>query len=180
MFISDITNQCMERGITDVNEIAGVVGRGLRAFPSFVREMDLAYRLSERLPEGQCKRTTPEEDVLKHTDILISIEQEEYRVWSYISSNRGLQNTMERLRGKRKSIRDGFHVLCPFNVYKKEAYEEQEGWRFYSETEIDKVVEVIRGGRSEEYQNLMKCNDSELSKYMKDIHKVKKVFVIDI
>lgn len=45
-YVASIVKQCVERDITNSNQVAGIVGRGLRSFPSFLREMDLTYKIS--------------------------------------------------------------------------------------------------------------------------------------
>lgn len=97
-------------------EMAGKVARGLRAFPSFIREMDLEYKLDKALLHVESVRN-PEMDIRDHTDILIRYDKQEYRVWSYQITPRGLDNTVERILGKRGRLPVGLHILCPIDIF---------------------------------------------------------------
>ena len=114
-YVGTIVSKCVEQGITQDMAVAGIVGRGLRAFPSFLREMDLTYKLSQYFPDAEIKNG-PEQDVGDHTDILIEAGNKTYRVWSYQNFERGLANTASRVRGNRGEVPKGIHVLCPIDI----------------------------------------------------------------
>ena len=100
-YVASIVKQCIERDITNSNQVAGIVGRGLRSFPSFLREMDLTYKISCFFPEAEITNG-PEQDVGEHTDVLIKNGDTEYRLWSYQNFERGLTNTASRFYGRRR------------------------------------------------------------------------------
>lgn len=52
--------------------------------------------------------------------MLVKYNGELYPLWSYQSSDRGLDNTGSRLSEYRGSLPFGYHVLCPFDALKKE------------------------------------------------------------
>ena len=142
-YVALIVNECIKKGELKIDNIAGIVGRGLRAFPSFLREMDLANKISIRLSENYSIESNPEQDIKDHTDILIKTDKGEYRVWSYQKSTRGLENISDKFLGKRGEIPDGYHLLCPINIDDEEDTEDVCGWRFYSDKYVDNLCNVI-------------------------------------
>lgn len=166
-YIADIVIDCQLHNITDVRKIAGIVGRGLRAFPSFVREMDLAYKLSILLPNADCRRTNSEEDVNDHTDILILCNNEVYRVWSYQSSERGLDNTARRVLGYRGVLKSGKHILCPFSI--KNDKEKQNGWFFYTNEYIKNVGNIVYQNQYILYRYITSLHINDVKKYLCNI-----------
>lgn len=168
-YIADIVTQCRKNHINDIHTIAGIAGRGLRAFPSFVREMDLAYKLSQAFPGAGCQRTDAVRDVRDHTDVIMEYGGETYRIWSYQSSERGLQNTASRVLGNRGALLDGKHVLCPFNARNACEYEEQDGWYFYTEEYVRKVKAVIVANHPVLYREIKNRRTEEVKKYLKNI-----------
>lgn len=153
--------------------LAGEVARGLRAFPSFIREMDLEYKLSEVLINVECIRN-PEQDIQNHTDVLIRYDGQEYRVWSYQVTPRGLKNTAKRLLGQRGKLPLGIHILCPIDIYNRKETEDISGWKLYSDSYIHKVVTVLRQRQIDKYSEIIRKSTYEVKEYIKEIHKFEK------
>lgn len=157
----------------DEQEMAGKVARGLRAFPSFIREMDLEYKLGETLFNVESVRN-PEQGIRDHTDILIRYDEQEYRVWSYQITPRGLNNTTERLLGKRGELPFGFHILCPIDVFNTAETEDISGWKLYADPYIQRVADALRQKKIEKYSEIMRKSQYAVKEYLKDIHILEK------
>lgn len=121
---------------------SGIIARGLRSFPSFFRELELAKQIESRIPGCIIYTRDTEVDVSQHTDILLEYNNSLFRLWSYQSSGKGIQNTSKRFSGIRGQIPGGMHIMCPFsrtNPDNRQKY----GWLFYSESQCCTVVDMI-------------------------------------
>ena len=165
-YITSIVNECVKKGINNENEITGIVGRGLRAFPSFLREMDLMYKISNLIPEANVM-SGPEQDVKEHTDILIQSQGVNYRLWSYQNFNRGLNNTTQRFYGRRGEIPQGLHVLCPIDIGNESEVEKVDGWCFYSKRYVHYLVEMMEIEKPDMYEELRELEEYALKIYLK-------------
>ena len=168
-YLAKMVEAYEKEAIYDEQKMAGKVARGLRAFPSFIREMDLEYKLGEVLLNVESVRN-PEQDIRDHTDILIRYDEQEYRVWSYQITPRGLNNTTERLLGKRGELPFGFHILCPIDVFSKAETEDISGWKLYAEPYIHRVADALRQKRIDKYSEIILKSKYEIKKYLNDIH----------
>lgn len=149
--------------------MAGEVARGLRAFPSFIREMDLEYKLGKALTNAACVRN-PKQDIQDHTDVLLLYDGQEYRVWSYQITPRGLNNTAKRLLGKRGNLPFGIHILCPLDIFNGAETEDISGWKLYSDSYIHKVVPVLRQKQIDKYTEIIRKSEYAVKEYLKEIH----------
>lgn len=170
-YIASIVEKCIERNITDKESIAGIVGRGLRALPSFFREVDLARKMSLRYPDAEVSNG-PDQDVKDHTDIMINNDGREYRIWSYQCFDRGLQNTSLRFMGKRGVVPAGYHVLCPIDIHNNTETEEYCGWCFYSDRYVDYICEMIFIESPDDYETVSKLADASMWLYLKKANSV--------
>lgn len=97
----------------------GLIARGLRTFPSLLRDRDFAENVdrlivAEGISRDQFKVINgPKQDVKDHTDVLLEFRNKCYRIWLYQFSERGVQNDIERVVGKRGKLPNGTHILCP-------------------------------------------------------------------
>lgn len=148
LYIAKIVDECLSKQL-DTDYICGIVGRGLRALPSFIRELDLEEKVLELLP-GATSYRNPVEDVIGHTDILLRYNERIYRLWSYQCSKRGLCHTVSRLRGERGELLPGIHVLCPVNINSETDIISLHDWKLHSDNYIRQVVDCID---SKKYQN---------------------------
>lgn len=165
-YIASIVNECVKKGIESKEEITKTVGRGLRAFPSFLREMDLTYKISSLIP-GADVINGPEQDVGEHTDILIRSHGTDYRLWSYQNTDRGLTNTAQRFYGKRGEIPQGLHVLCPIDIGNESEVEKVDGWCFYSDKYVHFLVEMMEIEKPDRYAELKRLEEYALKIYLK-------------
>lgn len=136
-----------------LTKIKGVVSRGLRAFPSFLRELDFNRKLSNKIGDAFDAGDTVMDtlmDVKEHVDIKLKLNNEIYNLWLFQSSKRGIYNTQQKLSGKRGKLKKGYHVLCPIDVFKSKYAEKQYNWYFYNYNYIDNILNIIK---SNEYTN---------------------------
>lgn len=149
----------------------GLVSRGLRIFPSFLRELCLAYKIKYYLPDAITKSDV-NNDVNKHTDILLSINGSDYRIWSYQSNS--LYNTKRKIKGYRGELPNGIFVLCPFDRTNSKCYENINGWDMYSDIYVKKVVDTIVKtdiASSDNYKDkIINATDDDLTRYLREIH----------
>lgn len=165
-YVASIVNECVKMGIDSKAEITGTVGRGLRALPSFLREMDLTYKISSLIPDADVMNG-PEQDVGEHTDILIQSHGINYRIWSYQNFERGLTNTAQRFYGKRGDIPQGIHVLCPIDIGNENEVEKVDGWCFYSERYVHYLVDMMEIEKPDRYSELKRFEEYALKIYLK-------------
>lgn len=165
-YIGAIVKKCIEKNIVNEKEVAGIVGRGLRALPSFIREMDLTYKMAHFFP-GATVTNGPEQDVSEHTDVLIKTGNDEYRLWSYQNTERGLENTAKRFCGYRGKIPKGHYILCPIDIQNPIEVDEEEGWFFYSERYVQYLYEMMSIEKPDEYNTIVKFQRDALHLYIK-------------
>ena len=174
-YVALIVDECIKKGELKIDNIAGIVGRGLRAFPSFLREMDLANKVSIRLSENFSIESNPEQDIKNHTDILIKTDKGDYRVWSYQKSTRGLENIDDKFFGKRGEIPDGYHLLCPIDINVEEDTEDIYGWRFYSDKYVDNLCNLIYTHENIKlYKDILEWDTCRKKKYFSKMGIIKK------
>jgi len=115
----------------------GLMARGLRTFPSLLRDRDFGENLqrlfgSEGLSDAELSVVVnPEEDIPQHTDVLLHLRGQDYRLWLYQFTSRGLPHDIERVLGRRGELPKGIHVLCPLKtdlVLNKEKLERRLHW----------------------------------------------------
>lgn len=172
-YVATIVKACIDKGNQNTYEIAGIVGRGLRAFPSFLRELDLKYKFKNHFPQAEIINS-PRQDVGEHTDIMIKCSDCNYRIWSYQNFERGLSNTASRLRGDRGKIPDGIHVLCPIDIGNEYEREEIDGWYFYSERYVRYLNEMMIIEKPDDYSLVSRLGDYAIKMYLKKANTIKK------
>lgn len=148
-YMAQITKLCDEYKLSDEMTI-GMLARGLRSFPSFLREIDAKEQLEKVLKERRISYSiirNPEMDVLQHTDIKILVKNKEYCIWLFQNSANGERNTTERLREKRGKLPKGIHILCPMNpanpMSENRTYVKKNGWCFYSVSYIENIIDCV-------------------------------------
>ena len=152
----------------------GIIARGLRAFPSFFRELELAKQIEARISGCTMHARNTEVDIVQHTDILLEYNNTLYRLWSYQSSDSGIRNTSERFSGRRGEIPNGIHIMCPFSRINIDNRLDN-GWLFYSENQCQEVVDMIIGNNMQIdlYENI-DLNQNILGEYLKNFKKIYK------
>ncbi len=126
--------QNFDFGTYSASQFEGLIARGLRTFPSLLRDRDFAESLNRLLTEGAYKEfevggAAPEEDIGKHTDVLLNFRGYLFRIWLYQFSFAGLPHDIERVLGRRGALPGGIHVLCPLKAtiaMEKEKYEKRQ------------------------------------------------------
>ncbi len=171
-YVAAIVRECMNKNLS-VDKTVMLVGRGLRAFPSFLREMDLTCKIAHFFPDAEI-RNGPEQDLGDHTDILIKSKGNIYRLWSYQNFDRGLNNTAQRFYGKRGVVPAGYHVLCPIDIGNKTETEEINGWIFYSERYVKYLFEMISIEKPDDYRMVSRLEEYALKMYLNKAEIVKK------
>lgn len=160
---------------TNEGMITGIIGRGLRTLPAFLREMDLPGKLAAQLDGSKCYRSTPDDDIADHTDMYLEYQGIRYRIWSYQnSSGRALDNTVSKFRGDRGELPKGFYVLCPFNYKDISQYEDIYGWRLYRGDYAEKVEDLIAKNQVDDYADVTSRGEAFLKSYVKVPHLVVK------
>lgn len=172
-YVASIVKQCVKRNILNSEQVAGIVGRGLRSLPSFLREMDLTYKISCLFPEAEITNG-PEQDVSEHTDILIKNGNIEYRLWSYQNFERGLNNTASRFYGRRGKVPKGYHILCPIDIGNSAEVEEVDGWYFYSDRYVKYIYDMISIEKPDEYETIARLQEYAMKIYLKKANVVYK------
>jgi hypothetical protein len=103
-------------------KFTGLVARGLRTFPSLLRDRDFGENLeslflAQGFSEDQFEVVVdPEEDIPQHTDVLLRLRGNKYRIWLFQFSFAGLPHDIERLLGRRGELPTGIHILCPLKA----------------------------------------------------------------
>ena len=147
-----------------------IVKRAIRTLPSFIREMDLAYKLQLEMKEARCYKGSVEEDITDHTDVFLEYQKKVYRIWSYTySKDIALDHTVSKISGDRGDLKDGLHLLCPMYLFDSEQYEEIEGWRLHSLQYIKNIHFLIEREDIQDYNAIIK-NREDLRKYIKNMH----------
>lgn len=100
----------------DIKKLDGFLARGLRTLTSLLREPDFAEKLLIELRpiDKNIKATlSPKQDSGDHTDVLLNFKGQEYRIWLFQFSDRGLPHDIDRLTERRGVLPFGLHILCP-------------------------------------------------------------------
>ncbi len=165
-YIMRLIHEC-DKYFDNIGVIIGIIGRGLRSFPAFLREMDLPDKLANHLKDAIAYRSNPEEDIIDHTDIYLKYEGECYHVWSYQNtSERAILNTISKLRGDRGELPSGLHLLCPFNYQDSSQYEDICGWRLYHKDYAERIKALIHNSIIDNYDRIMMQDEDFLKLYI--------------
>lgn len=166
-YIMRIIREC-NKHFDSLGLIMGIVGRGLRSLPAFLREMDLPNKLVTHLTGAVAYRSNPEGDIIDHTDVYLEYQGECYHIWSYQStSERALINTISKLRGDRGELLNRIYILCPFNYKDSSQYKDVFGWRLYYDDYVEKIKTLISYGVIDDYANTMTQGEEFLKQYIK-------------
>ena len=98
----------------------GTIARSLRCFASYIREWDLlenVERVLSVLQKANGKRyllygASVEEDMKYKTDVLLIYDRNTYRIWSYQTTQNGIEKTSNRILGANGR---GYNLLFPVN-----------------------------------------------------------------
>ena len=100
------------------SKIRGVLARAMRTYASLLRDHDFAHEIEREIKERKVSdkfkvSSGSIEDSQNHTDVLITSKNNNYRIWLYQFSRRGIPHDIERLTELRGKLPSGVHVLCP-------------------------------------------------------------------
>lgn len=177
-YVADTIIKSQKTGADDQNTCKEVK-RCLRAFPSFLRELDLECGLVDTLQRRHLSAVAKQgaaEDIAKHTDVIIDIAgSPEMRLWSYmIKKGDNFYNLRRKVKGERGQLPDGIHVFCPYRkddmVYCRKEYE----WILFTQKYFDDVVDAMLSSKSDTYAHVMVENDTEFAREFSSIVKIVK------
>lgn len=162
-YFARLVKACMGQSMDESARISNVC-RGLLSFPSFIREYDLQTKLENAIRKKGFvvgSSVGPEMDIGHHTDIVITTNDRSYRVWSYQSTSRGLLYAKKKLQGERGEIDEGYHVLCPIDIYCDAV--DYYGWRLYSDEAVEKAASLMLSkSEPETYQSFLASIDDKI------------------
>lgn len=104
---------------TNIDKLNGSIARGLRTLTSLLREPDFAYNIEQYLKIydlNTVSELNSNQDRGDHTDVLLDFKNDQYRIWLFQFSPRGLPHDIERVTGKRGELPSGMHILCPLHT----------------------------------------------------------------
>ena len=149
--------------------ILGWIGRSLRSFPSFLREIALKADLCEFFRDSKdfSIERDPKMDLEKHVDLTLTYKGTKYFIWVYQISKKGVNNTREKLLGKRDGdFSYGLNVLCSIEVFNNTNDKvKYNGWIFYGRSYIQKIIDIIDNDEPEPYHGLCDALEKEFHYY---------------
>ena len=149
-----------------------IVGRALRTFPAFLREME-SEEIERYYPEIKWKKTSPEEDIGKHADVILEYQGQEYMCWSYqYSTERAVENTVDKFIGNRGKLKRGVYMLWPLDITNEKLTRDVCGWKFYNEEYMKKVKDVLDRNEIMVYEELIE-DEERLKRVLNEIGIVK-------
>ena len=118
------------------------IARGLRTFASMLREQNLREIVDQVLKIEAIRRRngykmfapSVEEDVKQKTDIMIKYAGAFYRIWSYQSTESGIDRTSKRIL---KGAGRGLNLLIPFDI---SAVGKTYGWALYDSQNVKEIL----------------------------------------
>lgn len=154
--------------------IRGYIARAIRSFASFLREIALKdivcdYFTSQGLDFEIIEDEHVKEDTKNKTDIFLKIKKGnfiyDYRIWSFQTTEKGLENTARRL----KNPHDGINILLPLNIGKKENHININTWYLYNPKLAFKMLDSLKD-KNEDFQSFSESLSKDFS-ILNDPHK---------
>ena len=160
---------CMEVGRLLPNEgpssdpafCGGFLARGLRTFASLLREPDFESSLLLALRQSDpsaISHADVDQDVYSHTDLFVTFNGKNYRVWHYQSSYRGINKLVKKLRGLHRGVLEkGLHILCPVDVFGDHTQgdvEDVHGWRLSSMNYCERIRDLMANESPKSYDRI--------------------------
>jgi hypothetical protein len=146
-----------------IEHFEGVMARGLRTFPSLLRERDFGENLQRFLKASGLSgkdfsiTLNPKEDIEKHTDVLLRLQGLDYRIWLYQFTKAGLPHDMERVLGRRGELPAGLHVLCPLKTLIALEKEKLESRMIWLNDRLDRKESRYKGYTNKTCRGAVKC-----------------------
>ena len=118
------------------------IARSLRTFASMLREQNLREIVDQVLKIEAIRRRngykmfapSVEEDVKQKTDIMIKYAGAFYRIWSYQSTESGIDRTSKRIL---KGAGRGLNLLIPFDI---STVSKTYGWALYDPLNVKEIL----------------------------------------
>lgn len=118
------------------------IARSLRTFASMLREQNLREIVNQILKIEAIRRRcgykmfepSVEEDMKQKTDIALKYAGAFYRIWSYQSTESGIDRTSKRIL---KGAGRGRNLLIPFDISKVGKFN---GWALYDDADVKEVL----------------------------------------
>lgn len=131
------------------DKITGILARGMRTFPSLLRDRDFASMMEQEIKREKTFGkfevvNNPMEDTKQHTDVLIILGGKKYRIWLFQYTRRGLPHDIERITGERGSLPEGIHILCPLKSEIAIEYEHIKFKIVSRETRLKKIDKTLK------------------------------------
>lgn len=150
----------------------GTISRSLRTFASMLREEFLAEITDGIMSEivkvtgktYSVHQSSAEEDMTTKTDVVLTYDGVEYRIWSYQTTESGIDKTSNRVKNANGS---GYNILIPFNTDEKET---KFGWWMYDRELIKKIIDEFVVNRDfepmshAEYKALVEADANVIAK----------------
>jgi len=125
-YLYRLLEKAMSKGM-DGRKFEGFLSRGMRTFPSLLRDRDFALMMQRKIVDKGCPdieiAVNPKEDATQHTDVLATFHNSKYRIWLFQYSQAGLPHNIERISGERGKLPTGIHILCPLKAEQALIYE---------------------------------------------------------
>ena len=159
----------------DTDTLNGNIARSFQYYPSALREKSLSLMLRYYLPGGEVS-STEAGDRFHKTDICVDITDgngnlRRFRIWSYQSTQNGIDNTYLKFSGKRNSIppEPGFHILAPFESGRNASelwgfmpFTDVFGWYLYSWPYAEYLIRMMMGGTPVRYDDFMRMGEARV------------------
>ena len=150
----------------------GTVARAVRTFASMLREEYLTEIIGELMDEFckdngksyEIRQTTAKEDTSEKTDVCLIYDGEVYRIWSYQTTDDGIDKTSNRVKN---ACGAGYNILMPFNTEEKEVHL---GWWMYNKELVKHILDEFVVNRTFEpmshakYKKLVEADKKIITK----------------
>lgn len=176
-FLYEVDRQIVDFGEKSENHYhlglrTKIVGRALRTFPAFLREME-SEEIEQYYPEIKWRKSGPEEDIGKHADVILEYQGQEYMCWSYqYSSERATENTVDKFIGNRGRLKKGVYMLWPLDITNEKLTRDVCGWKFYNEEYMRRIKDVLDRNEIISYEELIE-DEERVRRVLKEIGIVK-------
>lgn len=150
LYILKTVEKAVEKRGKEERTTTGILGRAYRSFASFLRDYDGYEKLVHIVKQNRATKSlrvvqNPALDAEHHADVLIecmgSGTAKHFYIWLYQVTERGLNNTIDRLAGNRGELPAGIHVLAPIKTEKMQHLEKKRRQR---ERKLDLVTKKER------------------------------------
>lgn len=160
--------KALKRTTTNKAEWSGYIARGLRCLGSYGRELDLMLNLPKVIKGATCVQPTVEQDVVGHTDIFLTYNNNTYRIWSYQMTKNGIKNVSSKIMEDRGRLPLGYHFLLPFDMRNNVDCENVNEWYFYGHDYLLDVKDILEDGYYDYYDEINHYDT--ITDYVKNIN----------